>query len=63
LWNVLSTKLLTTARARFELNLKQVAQVSKVFDNDGTGSIDYEEFVKFCETKNIAEAIRNSKKK
>jgi len=37
--------------------------VVKILDTDGGDSIDYEEFVKFCETDDVGEAIRKSKKK
>ena len=41
--------------------MKQVGQISKIFDADKTGSIDYTEFVKFCETNSMSEAIRGAK--
>ena len=40
---------------------KHLSQVSKVFDANGDGNIDYEEFLKFCSSKDISEAIRLSK--
>ena len=46
---------------RFELGAKQTAQITKVFDADGTGSVDYNEFVAFCTTKDVDEAVRISK--
>lgn len=49
------------ARYRFELNAKQVQQIAKVFDTDGSGSVDYYEFVAFCEEGDVKEAIRLSK--
>jgi len=47
----------------FNLTVKQVTQIAKVFDDDGAGTIDYDEFVKFCECKDIREALMLSKKK
>jgi len=35
--------------------------VAKVFDADGSGTIDYAEFVKFCEHDDLAEAVQVSK--
>jgi hypothetical protein len=49
--------------ARFELNKKQLDQVSKIFDSNGNNTIDYEEFVSFLEAPDAATAIRNSKMK
>jgi len=43
---------------RFELNVKQAAQVSQMFDADGTGSVDYEEFERFCNAPNAQTALR-----
>ena len=38
--------------------MKQVVQLSKLFDADSSGSIDYEEFVEFCEAPTVDEALK-----
>jgi len=46
---------------RLNLDFKQAKDVAKVFDADGSGTIDYAEFVKFCETDDLSEAVQASK--
>ena len=46
---------------RFNLSSTQVGQIIKVFDTDGSGSIDYHEFVRLCETNNFKEAVSSAK--
>ena len=46
---------------RFKLSVRQVKQISLVFDADGTGNIDYDEFVRFCQFKDVASAVAASK--
>ena len=38
-----------------------MGQIIKVFDTDGSGSIDYHEFVRLCETNNFKEAVSSAK--
>ena len=46
---------------RFNLSNAQVEQIIKVFDADGSGTIDYAEFVKLCETDNFKDAVSSAK--
>jgi Ca2+-binding EF-hand superfamily protein len=48
---------------RFELDDMHAQQIMNVFDRDGNGMIDYDEFVNFCETDDLMEALKSSKKK
>ena len=59
--SAMATFLLLPLHCRLNLNFKQAKDIAKVFDSDGTGSIDYTEFVKFCEADGVSEAIRISK--
>jgi Ca2+-binding EF-hand superfamily protein len=44
-----------------ELKAKQMSQIAKVFDSDGQGTIDYEEFAKFSEAPSATEAVQHTK--
>jgi len=56
------------AKFGFLLKLKQASQIVSLFDSEGDGTVDYAEFVEFCEAKDAAAAMqirekRNAKRK
>jgi len=50
-----------TLSFRFKLSARQVKQISLVFDADGSGQIDYQEFARFCSLKDVSDALAASK--
>ena len=43
------------------MSVQTVRKISKFFDADGSGTIEYQEFVEFCEARDAEEAIAITK--